>query len=85
VIGSDRLHGEGETIHWHCTDTDGEWLVRLAPEGLEVSREHARGDVALRGPASELLLVTIGRAPASSIEVLGDASLVERWQQKAKF
>jgi uncharacterized protein (TIGR03083 family) len=85
VIGSDRLRGEGEKIHWHCTDTDGEWLVRLAPDGLEVSREHAKGDVALRGPASDLLLVTIGRAPASSIEVLGDAALVERWREGAKF
>jgi uncharacterized protein (TIGR03083 family) len=85
VIASDRLRGEGETIHWHCTDTDGEWLVRLAPDGPEVSREHAKGDVALRGPASDLLLVTIGRATASSIEVLGDAALVERWQQAAKF
>lgn len=85
VIGSDRLRGEGETIHWHCTDTDGEWLARLAPDGLEVSHGHAKGDVALRGPASDLLLVTIGRAPASSIEVLGDAALVERWREGAKF
>ena len=85
VIGSDGLRGDGETIHWHCTDIDGEWLVRLAPDGLEVSREHAKGDVALRGPASDLLLVTIGRAPASSIEMLGDAALVERWREGAKF
>ncbi|HYU57146.1 MAG TPA: maleylpyruvate isomerase family mycothiol-dependent enzyme [Actinomycetota bacterium] len=85
VIGSERLRGDSETIHWHCTDTDGEWLVRLAPDGLEVSREHAKADVAMRGPASDLLLVTIGRAPASTIEVLGDAALVERWQAGAKF
>lgn len=85
VIGGDRLRGEGETIHWHCTDTDGEWLVRLAPDGLEVSREHAKGDLALRGPASDLLLVTIGRAPASTVEVLGNAALAERWQQAATF
>ena len=29
----------------------------------EFTREHAKGDVAMRGPASDLLLVTIGRAP----------------------
>lgn len=85
VIGGDRLRGDGETIHWHCTDTEGEWLARLAPEGLEVSREHAKGDVALRGPASDLLLVTTGRSPGSTVEVLGDPALVERWQQAAKF
>lgn len=85
VIGSDRLRGEGETIHWHCTDTDGEWLARLTPDGLEVSREHAKGDVAVRGPASDLLLVTTGRAPGSIVEVFGDPGLVERWQQAARF
>ena len=85
VIGNDRLKGEGETMHWHCTDTEGEWLVRLTPEGLEFTREHAKGDVALRGAASDLLLVTIGRAPASTVEVLGNAALVDRWQHAAKF
>ncbi|HUF83233.1 MAG TPA: maleylpyruvate isomerase family mycothiol-dependent enzyme [Acidimicrobiia bacterium] len=85
VIGGDRLKGNGESLHWHCTDTDGEWVARLAPEGLEVSREHAKSDAALRGPASDLLLVTVGRAPATSVQVLGDATLVERWQQAARF
>jgi len=85
VIGGDRLKGDGQTIHWHCTDVDGEWLARLTPDGLEFSREHAKGDVAMRGPASDLLLVTIGRAPGSTVEVLGDAALVDRWQRSATF
>lgn len=85
VVGSDRLRGQGEIIHLHSTDHDGEWLVRLAPDVLQVSREHAKGDVAVRGPASDLLLVTTGRAPGSTVDVLGDPALVERWQQAAKF
>lgn len=85
VIGGDRLRGQGETIHLHSTDHDGEWLVHLGPDALQVSREHAKGDVAVRGPASDLLLVAIGRAPATTVEVLGDVALVDRWQQAAKF
>ena len=27
------MRGAGETIHLHCTDGEGEWLVRLAPDG----------------------------------------------------
>ena len=85
VVGGDRLRGDGETLHFHATDHDGEWLVRLAPDTLQVSREHAKGHVAVRGPASDLLLVVIGRAPVSTVDVLGDAALAQRWQQAAKF
>ena len=55
------LHGAGESIHLHCTDGDGEWFVRLAADGVIVTREHAKGDVALRAPASDLLLFLYGR------------------------
>jgi uncharacterized protein (TIGR03083 family) len=79
------LHGAGESIHLHCTDGDGEWLVRLAADGVLVTREHAKGDVAMRAPASELLLFLYGRADRSGAEVFGDASLLDRWQQLVKW
>ncbi len=34
------------SVHVHCTDVAGEWLVQ--PDGA-VTREHAKGDAALRG------------------------------------
>ncbi|HEY8216799.1 MAG TPA: maleylpyruvate isomerase family mycothiol-dependent enzyme, partial [Acidimicrobiia bacterium] len=37
--------GEGESLHFHCTDVEGEWVVRLVPTGVEVERVHAKGDV----------------------------------------
>ena len=30
------ITGAGETVHLHCTDGAGEWLVRLTADGLEV-------------------------------------------------
>ena len=81
----DRLTGTGETIHLHCTDTDGEWLLRLTPDGLEVTREHAKGDVAARGPANDLLLLVWGRIEPDAVEVFGDAALLTRWQEIARF
>jgi uncharacterized protein (TIGR03083 family) len=71
--------GNGETIHLHCTDGDGEWLIRLQADGLTVVNEHAKGDVAARGSASDLLLMMWGRIPVDQVEVFGDASLLERW------
>jgi uncharacterized protein (TIGR03083 family) len=70
--------GEAEqTIHVHCTDVDGEWLVRRSPDGLDIERAHAKGDVAARGTASDLDLYLWGRVPASALELFGDPSLLE--------
>ncbi|MGH2442418.1 MAG: maleylpyruvate isomerase family mycothiol-dependent enzyme [Chloroflexota bacterium] len=69
----------GERFHFHQTDGDGEWLIEFAPEGPRVSREHGKGDVAVRGTASDLLLFLWGRVPAGSLEVHGDANLLDRW------
>ena len=44
--------GVGESAHLHCTDTEGEWLITFpAPSERVVTREHAKGDVAVRGTA----------------------------------
>jgi uncharacterized protein (TIGR03083 family) len=72
--------GAGETVHLHCTDTPGEWLVRLGTGGLEVERAHAKGDAAARGRASDLDLFLWGRLPVDGLEVFGDAALVARLQ-----
>jgi uncharacterized protein (TIGR03083 family) len=81
-----RAPGAGETVHVHCTDTDGEWLIALpAPGTYEFRREHSKGDVALRGPAESLLLFCWGRVTAdeAGIEIIGDASIARRWRDLA--
>jgi uncharacterized protein (TIGR03083 family) len=83
--GADGVRGSGESIHFHCTDGDGEWLALLQPDGLVVTREHAKGDVAARGTASDLLLFVYGRVPADALEVFGDAALLTRWRQLVKW
>jgi uncharacterized protein (TIGR03083 family) len=77
--------GAGETIHLHCTDGEGEWLLRLAPDGVVVTREHAKGDVAARATASDLLLFVWGRAGPDAVDVFGDAALLARWQDLTRF
>lgn len=78
---ADRVRGTGETLHFHCTDGAGEWLVVLGTDDLTVTREHAKGDVAARGTASDLLFFLYGRATADNLEVFGDASLLARWRE----
>jgi len=72
---------ESATMHLHCTDREGEWLVRFTPQGLEVTREHAKGDLAVRGPAESLHLLLWNRISRDGLEVFGDASLLDRWRE----
>jgi uncharacterized protein (TIGR03083 family) len=60
------------TVHVHCTDTEGEWFIH--PTG-RVERIHAKGDVALRGTASDLLLAFFTRVGIDVLDVIGDESL----------
>jgi uncharacterized protein (TIGR03083 family) len=68
------------TAHVHCTDVDGEWFLRFSPDGVSVEREHANGEVAARGDASDLLLALWGRRQPGrpGLEVIGDAGLLEQ-------
>ena len=75
----ENLKGNGETIHLHRSDGDGEWLIRLTPEGAQVERGHAKGNVAARGTASDLLLMLWGRIEPNRLELFGDASLLDRY------
>lgn len=74
----DGAEPSGERFHFHRTDGPGEWLVVFEPGGVTVTTEHAKGDVAVRGPASDLLLHLWGRAPVD-VEVLGDPATADRW------
>ena len=72
------------SIHVHCTDTEGEWLVRRDGDDLVVTREHAKGDVAARGSASDLLLFLWGRRPVSALDVFGDGDLLDRFRESIR-
>lgn len=80
----------GHTVHIHGTDdpapSDGaEWLLRFGADGIAVEATHAKGDVALRGPANDLLLALWRRRPLGTLDVVGDAAVAERLLDVARF
>lgn len=81
----------GRSLHVHATDDGlagaGEWLVRHDPDGVQVERAHGKGDVAVTGPASPLLLMLLGRLPADdpALTVFGDAGLLAGWLSALSF
>lgn len=74
------------TIHLHATDAEGEWLVHLDEGGVRFEHGHAKGDVALRASAQDLLLWAWNRVPADEgFEVFGDPAPLERWRTAVVF
>lgn len=76
-----ELAGTGETIHLHATDADGEWMITRGADGFTWAHGHGKGDVAVRGPITDLaLLVYARRSPADPcFELFGDTALVDHW------
>jgi uncharacterized protein (TIGR03083 family) len=76
----------GQTIHLHATDDGlgegGEWLISMADGDFTWTHGHAKGTVAVRGPAAVLLLLTYGRVRPDDerLTVFGDQSLLAAWQ-----
>lgn len=66
------------SIHLHRTDGEGEWLIEPSGSKIVISRQHAKGDVAVRGSAISLLLYLWGRDP-DDLEIFGEAELAQAW------
>jgi uncharacterized protein (TIGR03083 family) len=81
---------EGESLHVHAADVPdgtGEWLVTRDPAGITVRRVHDKGSVALRGGASDLLLVLLQRLPpdTSAVQLHGDPAILRHWLDQTRF
>jgi uncharacterized protein (TIGR03083 family) len=75
------LHG---SLHLHCTDVAGEWLVRLGGGVVDVGRDGGgQGDANVRGPASDLLLFAWNRLgpDAPGLASSGDPAVFESWRE----
>jgi uncharacterized protein (TIGR03083 family) len=75
------------TLHLHATDDAlpggaGEWLLTLSPTSCDISRGHAKGDAALRGPAYDLLLVLYNRLRPDALDAHGDERLLSAWRSQ---
>ena len=67
------------SVHLQAADATGEWFVEWGDGGIEVRRDHAKGDAAARGTASNLLLVLWRRLRPDDVEVFGDLQALQRF------
>jgi uncharacterized protein (TIGR03083 family) len=85
------LVGPVESVHVHVTDGDaaagqlGEWLLTTGEGSSTVERAHVKGDVAVRGSASDLVLALWRRRDPDGLDVVGDRAVLDRLLASAKF
>jgi uncharacterized protein (TIGR03083 family) len=90
--GSRGITGHGETVHLHATDEavssgevdGGEWTFRFHEEGVDVERGHAKGDMAVRGLAGQLLLFAWNRRPVD-VECFGEPDPLAFWTRTVRI
>ena len=82
-----ELRGTGESLHLHCTDADGEWLIHLEEDGVHWEPGHAKASTAVRGAAADLELLLYRRLPSSDprFQIFGDPALLDRWLSLTAF
>ena len=73
------------SYHFHTTDVSGEWVVVFDGDGVTIRREHAKADIAVRGPASDLELFLYNRRGSEGLEVFGDPAGVAAWTEHIRF
>lgn len=88
------ITGDGETVHLHATDDDlgdrgltdgaGEWMFTFHAEGVDVEHAHGKGDMAVRGSASDLLLFVWNRRPID-VQTFGDTDALTWWPAKVRI
>src|SRR4051794_38640111 len=82
----DRSSPAHHTLHLHGTDFEpSEWFVDIGAEGLRVTREHAKGELALRGSVSDLEMLLYQRPTVGEVQRFGDDAVLAAFHQIFTF
>lgn len=81
----------GVTLHLHATDeglgSTGEWTIIHDEDGLNWTHDHAKGEAAVRGTATNLLLAITRRKSSAEagLELIGDPGVWDGWLDRTPF
>ncbi|MFT7504174.1 MAG: hypothetical protein ACI91Q_002988 [Gammaproteobacteria bacterium] len=79
VLSRAKIDPPAVSLHVHCTDVDGEWLVWGEDGKYRMLPVHDKGDAAIRGTAADIWLLLMGRLDRSELNIVGDASAADAW------
>lgn len=80
LFTQEQVSGLSGTLHLHATDGPSEWWTDLDHPGVAIA-EHRKGDTAVRGTRSDLLLWLTNRVTTQPLDIVGDGAVLERWPQ----
>ncbi|MFG2907670.1 maleylpyruvate isomerase family mycothiol-dependent enzyme [Kitasatospora sp. NPDC048286] len=85
-----ELRGDNRTVRFTRTDGDGDWLVRLRPDGFGLDAadpNNPTADATVSATAADLLLLLYGRIDRSApgVAVAGDEELLDLWFANSAF
>ncbi|GAA1938045.1 maleylpyruvate isomerase family mycothiol-dependent enzyme [Kitasatospora viridis] len=90
--GTAELRADDRVIRFSCTDGDGDWAVRLRPDGFGLepaatAPDAAPADATVQAPAADLLLLLYGRLDrtAATVRTSGDQGLLDLWFAHSAF
>ena len=71
---------DGERVlHVQASDVDEHWYLTISPQGFETSRQGNDAELTVAGTAAELYLSMWNRTPDSTVQLIGDTSLMDLW------
>lgn len=79
VVERDDASLPSTSLHVHCTDVDGEWLVWSDNGTYRMLPVHDKGDAAIRGAAADIWLLMMGRFDRSRLDIVGDVAAADSW------
>ena len=65
------------------TDIDARWTCSIAPTGHRVVTGEMPAQLTVAGPASTLYLLLWNRSGTESLELRGDAAVLDLWRTRA--
>ncbi|MFJ9690521.1 maleylpyruvate isomerase family mycothiol-dependent enzyme [Kitasatospora sp. NPDC101183] len=82
-----ELRAEHRAIRFTRTDGDGDWLVRLRPDGFGLDTSDGAAAATVAATAADLLLLLYGRLDRSAqgVTVSGDGELLDLWFANSAF
>ncbi len=67
------------SLHLHQVDGDGEFMLAVVDQKIEVTHKHAKGDAAIRATGEELFLCVWGRRSLEGLTLFGDSQIAVQW------
>ena len=72
------------TLRVRAEDADGEWLITIGPDQIDVVEEAGDADCTITGSASDLFTLLWNRRGLAGLEVEGDPAVLDLWRESVR-